>query len=63
LINSKRLNAAFAFRMEYMKAFKIASDYLVQLSVTLKKDRTPCSHEYCDKQNAIFNWVESLADM
>jgi len=58
-INSKRLNAAFAFRMEYVKAFKLASDYLLQLDVTLQKDRTPCSHEYCDKQNAIFNWVES----
>jgi hypothetical protein len=58
-ISSRRQNAAFEFRMEYIKAFKMASDNMLQLVETQKKDKILCSHEYCEKQNAIFNWVES----
>lgn len=29
------------------------------VTTTATLDRPPCSHEYCEKQNAIFEWVET----
>jgi hypothetical protein len=61
-IQSKRYNIAFEFRKEYINAFQMAFDQLSELVVKHKKEKElvpPCSHEYCEKQKAIFEWVEA----
>jgi hypothetical protein len=56
--SSKRFDTALAFRKEYVNAFQIASDRLYRLVEDQKKARVACFHDYCEKQSAIFEWVE-----
>ncbi len=58
IINPTRYNTAATFRKEYIKGFQLASNELNRLVTEYRKDRV-CSHEYCLKQNTLFDWVEA----
>ena len=59
MINPTRYKTAATFRNEYIKGFQSASNELNRLVTDYKKNKRVCSHEYCLKQNTLFDWVEA----